>query len=210
MTAPIELDLDAIEAAAKAATPGEWAFVTQGIRRFETPDDFVAEAGVFEEPDAKFVAATNPAVVLELIRRLRAAEALAASRIETIPVETQVLAIFQELRAEQASEAEEFAEAIRARCGQQALVVFFQDGASIDAMDEEQMRQAGWVREPQWQPMSEAPPFPFTGDIVACGRVIQSADWCSGYWRAPRGRSIPVKDVTYWRHRTPGPLLPTT
>ena len=147
MTAPIELDLDAIEAAAKAATPGAWE--RDGHQVCPVSDQNSSLASFSKRGDAEFVAKAQPSIVLELIRRLRAAEALAASRIETIPVETQVLAIFQELRAEQASEAEEFAEAIRARCGQQALVVFFQDGASFDALDEEQMRQAGWVRAEQ-------------------------------------------------------------
>ena len=86
MTAP-DIDLDAIEAAALAATPGEriWkrvgSFNTPGCAVF-WPDTSkggihwcrLDSGGGMLEPDAAYVAASSPAVVLELIRRLRAAE----------------------------------------------------------------------------------------------------------------------------------------
>jgi len=86
MTAP-DIDLDALEAAALAATPGEW--IWKRVGSFSTPGCAVFwfdtikggihsrrldSGGGMRESDAAFIAASNPSVVLELIRRLRAAE----------------------------------------------------------------------------------------------------------------------------------------
>lgn len=82
-----DTDLDALEAAALAATPGTriWkkvgSFNTPGCAVF-WPDTSkggthwrrLDSGGGMLEPDAAYVAASSPAVVLELIRRLRAAE----------------------------------------------------------------------------------------------------------------------------------------
>ncbi len=133
MTDKINLDLDAIEAAAKAAgaeLPSAW---------------------YTRKEEALLSAMMSPAAVLELVRRLRAAEALAASRIEQIPVDAKVVSVFADIVPEHQAEAEEFAEAIKKRCtsGRWTLVAFFPLGADIQALDKEQMRQAGWVRAPQ-------------------------------------------------------------
>lgn len=90
----------------------------------------------------------TPSVVLELVRRLRAAEALAAARIEQIPVDSKMVAVFSDFRPEHRAEAEEFSEAIKKRCtsGCWTLVAFFPTEASIQALDADQMRAAGWVR----------------------------------------------------------------
>lgn len=86
MTA-LDVDLDALEAAALAATPGEW--IWKRVGSFSTPGCAVfwidtTKGGIHSrrldsgggmlESDAAHIAAANPAVVLELIRRLRAAE----------------------------------------------------------------------------------------------------------------------------------------
>ena len=84
----MELDLNELERRANAATPGKWTWKQVGC--FNTPGYAVfwpdtSKGGVHYrrldsgggmlEADANFVAAANPAVVLELVRRLREAEA---------------------------------------------------------------------------------------------------------------------------------------
>ena len=87
----MELDLNELERRAKAATPGKWTW--KQIGSFNTPGCAVfwpdtSKGGVHYrrldsgggmiEADANFIAAANPAVVLELVRRLREAEARVA------------------------------------------------------------------------------------------------------------------------------------
>lgn len=82
----MELDLSELERRAKAATPGKWTWKQVGS--FNTPGCAIfwpdtSKGGVHYrrldsgggmlEADANFIAAANPAAVLELVRRLRAA-----------------------------------------------------------------------------------------------------------------------------------------
>ena len=73
------IGLDFLEAAAKAATPGPWGHY--GHRpHINVPDEVRAEDGtvivtVHNDCDAAYIAAANPAVVLELIAELRKAQA---------------------------------------------------------------------------------------------------------------------------------------
>ena len=88
MTAP-DIDLDALEAAALAIPPGRWkrrkGFDSDTVEIYRQDRSikkpfFPGELAVVPTSDkegkavAKFIVAANPAVVLELIRRLRAAE----------------------------------------------------------------------------------------------------------------------------------------
>ena len=78
------IDLDKLEAAAKAATSGPWVATKEYANRWgvsPSPTDIYPVASVYGhgdltkiEADATYIAATNPAAVLELIRRLRDAE----------------------------------------------------------------------------------------------------------------------------------------
>ena len=83
----MEIDLNELERLAKAATPGKWTWKHVGC--FNTPGCAVfwpdmSKGGVHYrrldsgggmlEADANFIATANPAVVLELVRRLREAE----------------------------------------------------------------------------------------------------------------------------------------
>ncbi len=93
-TKDVKIDLDALERTALAAKPGKWTWKQVGT--FNTPGCAVLwpdtskggvhyrridSGGGMEQADADFIAAANPAVVLELIRRLREAESeLAACR----------------------------------------------------------------------------------------------------------------------------------
>lgn len=89
-----ELNLDELDRLAKAATPGPW-YSAGGYLTARDPDkpsfqqsiynlneignNHVIQAIPFDRPDdAKFVAAFNPSVAQELIRRLREAEKDAA------------------------------------------------------------------------------------------------------------------------------------
>ena len=87
----MEIDLNELECRAEAATPGKWTWKQVGS--FNTPGCAVFwpdtsnggvhyrrldSGGGMLEADANFVAAANPAVVLDLVRRLRDAEARVA------------------------------------------------------------------------------------------------------------------------------------
>jgi hypothetical protein len=71
MTAP-DIDLDALEVAA-LNTPGCAVFWPDTIKGGIHSRRLDSGGGMLES-DAAFIAAANPAVVLELIRRLRSAE----------------------------------------------------------------------------------------------------------------------------------------
>ncbi|XSC46269.1 ead/Ea22-like family protein [Bradyrhizobium sp. RDT10] len=93
----MEIDIDALEIAAHAATPGPWV-----AERNDNPTEFwfasgyldvgpaiigveYGKLGAPELANAAYIAAANPAVVLELVERLKAAESkLAALRPLTI------------------------------------------------------------------------------------------------------------------------------
>jgi len=83
----MEIDLNELECRAEAATPGKWTW--KQVCSFNTPGCAVfwpdmSKGGVHYrrldsgggmlEADATFIAAANPAVVLELVRRLRELE----------------------------------------------------------------------------------------------------------------------------------------
>jgi hypothetical protein len=81
MTQPTQLDLDALQAAAEAATPGIWTTYKDGSEKLNNRCNVVESGcamvayGQLSDEDANFIAAANPAVVLALIDRLRKAEA---------------------------------------------------------------------------------------------------------------------------------------
>lgn len=62
-----DTELDALEAAAKAATPGPW--------EYDDADEDMAALGAENQrvKDAAYIAAANPSTVLELIQELRQA-----------------------------------------------------------------------------------------------------------------------------------------
>lgn len=98
----ILIDLDALALAALAATPSPWRVGKSWPHEAICPHNVVTDTDIgpkvllqgnqnfYEEAkkDAAFVAHANPAVVLELVRRLRAAEeALNASQAQATPVD---------------------------------------------------------------------------------------------------------------------------
>ena len=71
------LDLDALEAVARAATPGPWHqgahYIGAGGEPYD-PEAFVGQASIL--CDAEHIAAFDPPTVLALIAKLREAEAV--------------------------------------------------------------------------------------------------------------------------------------
>lgn len=172
MSDPIKLDLDAIEAAAKAATPGEWHWVNhvtdqprqagewraslRTIEKYPTGaggyllPKFIVEADEIcdenMDGNAAFIATANPTVVLELVRRLRAAEALSAARIVEIPKDIAAVALVGEFKPAFVQEMKAFHDALREQHSSSALVMCVQSPTDLQALDDEKMRLAGWVR----------------------------------------------------------------
>lgn len=170
MTEEIKLDLDAIEAAAKAATPQDFdsaeetsngGFINcptcDGEGSVELGRDHLNYDGVaigvqfYGVGDAHvkaeaFLRATNPAVVLELIRRLRSAESLVAARIVEVSTDSVAIALIGDLKPENIRGLKEFHDALRAQRNPGALVVCVQSPSDLMVMDVDQMRKIGWVR----------------------------------------------------------------
>lgn len=80
-----DLDLGALKALAEKATPGPWV-VTGGDNNLygvDAQDDYVTLSdSTLPVSDAEFIAAANPEVVLALIERVQAAEAVIAEVTE--------------------------------------------------------------------------------------------------------------------------------
>lgn len=77
---PAVLDLNALESAARAASPGAWSSVEDHDGFTFVMVDNVAKAEILPSnrkrgEDSSYIAAARPEVVLALIERLRAAEA---------------------------------------------------------------------------------------------------------------------------------------
>lgn len=81
------VNMDELEQLARAATPGPWEYVQDGDEmsgelRVEGTDgrdrDYIGliADNTWGHENGHFIAAANPAVVLELVQRLRAAEAI--------------------------------------------------------------------------------------------------------------------------------------
>lgn len=90
MIEKMELDLNELERRAKSAGGQEWTLTidaTGDAFLSAENSEYVAEVGAVGEDGivsdyGKFIAAANPAVVLELVRRLREAEARVTARID--------------------------------------------------------------------------------------------------------------------------------
>ena len=86
----MELDLNELERRAKSAGGQEWTLTidaTGDAFLSAENSEYVAEVGAVGEDGiasdyGKFIAAANPAVVLELVRRLREAEGHVTARID--------------------------------------------------------------------------------------------------------------------------------
>ena len=86
-------ELGALEALARAATPGPWTMRRMGTSYAyytpaepEYPSWEIDSSGPMSDFDAEYIAAANPAVVLALIARIRELEAMSRPR-KTFPNE---------------------------------------------------------------------------------------------------------------------------
>ena len=80
------LDLDELEAKAKAATPGPWERISSAVFLEDSPHD-IAHVKWIE--DGEFIAAANPKAILALIRELREARAAVAAEREACAAQIQ-------------------------------------------------------------------------------------------------------------------------
>ena len=170
MTAPIVLDLDAIEAAAKAATPQDFDSAELKVENghVECPQcggqgevELLAEYtnfdgvaigvqffGIGHEFGAAeaFYRAANPAVVLELVRRLRIAEQMSEANLLKICAaagDTLIIRTTDEYMAQESARGL----AGTLPIGMRAILI--SNEMEVSALDVDQMREAGWVREPK-------------------------------------------------------------
>lgn len=154
MSNEIELDLDALVAAAEAALqkPVSTPFLkktnsecAEWMRSFYSADAIPSIerhcTWAWQEQERR-----NSAVVLELVRRLRAAEALVAARLTEISADAAVIGVIGDFKPEQVEACRAFHDAIRAQVNPLALVICLQSDYDIKALDEDAMRAAGWMR----------------------------------------------------------------
>lgn len=109
----MNLDLDKLEQVARDATPGPWVATKEFANRWgvsPSPEDYYPVASVYGQGDlanieanAAYISAANPAVVLEIVRRLRAAEAENAE-LRTRPSGEQIGIIAVKLIRENATD----------------------------------------------------------------------------------------------------------
>lgn len=135
MTAP--LDLDALEQAA-ACTHGDPWYSEDSLRGSQS---FIAQ-------DRAFIASANPDVVLELVRRLRAAEAAAAANLATLNLKAGDMLVVR-IDADLHPNREQFvafANGLRGMLPEGVQAMVLPDAVNVSAMPEDAMRRAGWVR----------------------------------------------------------------
>jgi hypothetical protein len=171
---------------------------------------------------AEYIASMTPQVAMRLIRvaeaskrlseNLRISQGLAAANVTSVKINPGDVLIIRIAESEGPTTHDHFAELARnlSHHFPPGTPVLLTNDIDISALNEEAMRKAGWVKEPQWNPMSEAPPFPFSGDIcLTNGRVIKNASWCSGYWTSTyKPSTFEARQVSHWRHPTPEPKKP--
>lgn len=153
MTAPIVLDLDAIEAAAKAAFSHEEAEF--GLFLSPLLVDFAKMTGLRSvdeiDSEANFGAIQaliesnrrGSRVILELVRRLRAAEAVvAATAINLAPGDILIMRLDQALSED---EIDRLGKLLLTMSPIPPCLVMPKD-QQISTLNPDDMRQAGWVR----------------------------------------------------------------
>jgi hypothetical protein len=85
MTKMTDAEIEALEAAARAATPGEWRSHSAAWWMIRTDATGIADVLDGNPLDAHFIIATQPAALLRLIARLRDAEQFAVDlAVETL------------------------------------------------------------------------------------------------------------------------------
>jgi hypothetical protein len=162
------IDLDDLKKKAEAATPGPWEATQHGNVVSNT--EALINPGKLEPfrsalrctptawVDADFIAAANPAVVLELIEQLKAAQALAAANIGKLNLQPRDIVKVQVPPAQFSKYwiGGYAIEQLRAVVPRDCEVLIYPVGADIERMEASAIRAAGWVRKP-------ITPYAFTG-----------------------------------------------
>ncbi len=153
MSDTIELDLTTLEAAAQLAAvrfQDKWESVAAEDGGKVHQCVVVDDAGMLRCPDnsprssilADYVAAAHPSIVLELMRRLRIAEAVGQAtmlRINAGAGDTLVIGIEPEFMPN-------FKNALAGSLQPGMRAVIMPKGMDVQGLDEDAMRAAGWVR----------------------------------------------------------------
>jgi hypothetical protein len=161
------IDLDDLKEKAKAATAGPWFDDSEW-----SPDDvsiwsgkrgdssvflgniggarFVEVGVAFDANTAngQFIAAANPAVVLDLIERLEAAKALAAANIGKLTLQAEDILKVQVPPAQFSKYwiGGYAIDQLRRLVPRDCEVLIYPIGADIERMEESAIRKAGWVK----------------------------------------------------------------
>ena len=159
----VVIDLDAIEAAAKAAAedkpgvngPRSIAFLVKtndeldGWMRSFYSDEADTDAyrlhclWAWQEQEKR-----HAPIILELINRVRAAEAIASGRIEEVSMDTVAVVLVGEFKVDHVSALRAFHDELRAKRNSKTLTMFVQSPSDILVLNEEAMRKTGWVKAP--------------------------------------------------------------
>lgn len=155
----VQLDLDAVERAAKAAmadAPG--ARSTEFL--VKTNEECMAWMQSFYQSNSiptidrhctwawQEQERRQAPLVLELIKLLRAARALASSRLVEVREDSVAVALVGAFKPEHHDELKAFHDAIRRTRAPNTLVLCVTEPLNFEVIDEEQMRNFGWVRAP--------------------------------------------------------------
>lgn len=82
----MSIDLAQLKALAEAATPSEWYIDREGVFYIRAADaEYVCEVHAGNLSNVRYIAAANPAVLLELVERLERAEAALRAIVEYTP-----------------------------------------------------------------------------------------------------------------------------
>lgn len=151
------IDLDLLEAEAKDAQ----RYPVGSLTIKKTNEDLAAWMSSFYAEDANTEAyrlhclwswqeqeKRHAPIILELINRVRAAEAIASGRIEEVSMDTVAVVLVGEFKVGHVSALRAFHDELRAKRNSKTLTMFVQSPSDMLVLNEEAMRKTGWVKAP--------------------------------------------------------------
>ena len=176
------LDIDELEKLAKLATPGDWWIDSHGCHMiahtstgmesvFNTSQegDAVRHADTGNlsrwrnDNDATYIANASPKIVLELIARLKEAEALnrelAQASVSSIPENAKLIVLQVSENSQVTTDqiryiAESFAR-FKSTANTEVLCFIGNDVMDVSSFDEAKMLENGWIPAPKLDPVYE-------------------------------------------------------
>ena len=149
----MSIDLNELLALAEKATPGPWR--CQGFPMLEPESYFGVQVGkpgniLFDgakHQDAEFIAAANPAVVADIIKRLQLAEAMNTLNLQKLAAAPgdYVLATVNEDLMKAREDTFKGMGATMKQLFPQQKVIFLADWLRLECLGEQQLRQLGLV-----------------------------------------------------------------